>query len=338
MSIGIAGFSTGVMFAKQANAGTLATSGFMLLPAEDTGGLSAGQVYAERNPSYGMRTQASSMHSRDYTMPGGDMANWAVGIDGSSLALLHMLRMFFQNYSIISGTGQIGSHAWEFTPRPQNGDSLSDYDLYTVVNITGLSGNKNEWYRDCMSMAMAGDWSPGNPLTGKQSIQSMAYSHAGTPSGWGSAADDLKVITAPTLCTQVTVDGSTYQLYPSAVKWKWTLNAEDIVGACSDSGRARMTPCHFSGEATLTIPRNSDLYAIVETNGDIAGTIALNLRPDGNYTTGAMGTYTGNIRMYGKFLRSAMPSGPGGDVTDDLVMHVQDVSWLQYSDLGSSAI
>jgi len=338
MSIGIAGFSTGIMFALQANDGTLATTGFMLLPSEDASGLTPGQVYLDRNPSYGVRTQASSFHTRDHTMPGGDMASWAVGIDGTSLALIHNLRMFFQNYSIADSITGIGSHAWTFTPRAQNGTALDAYDLYTVVNITGLAGNTNEHYRDCMSMAMAGAWSAGDALTIKQTIQSMAITQDGTPSGWGNAATELKVISAPTLCVTAAVDGSTYSLYPSALSWNWTYNAEDIVGACSTDGRARITPAHFSGEASLTIPRNSDMYAIAETNGNIAGTLTLALRPSGNYATGLLGTYTNDITMYGKFLRPDKPSGPGGDITGDLQLHVQDVSWLMYSDLGSSVI
>ena len=86
MSVGIAGFQTGMMFAKQATSGTLATTGFMLLPMEDNDSLTHGQAYIERNPAYGQRTQASGMHTRDHTMPGGDMGAVAMGMDGTSLA------------------------------------------------------------------------------------------------------------------------------------------------------------------------------------------------------------------------------------------------------------
>ena len=336
MSIGIAGFSTGCMFALQTTDGTVATTGFMLLPAEDASGLTAGQAYIERNPSYGVRTQSSSFHSRGNTMPGGDLSSWAVGIDGTSLALIHQLRMFFQNYSISASAIGIGSHAWTFTPRAQNGTALDSYDLYTVVNVTGLASTTNEWYRDCIGVAMAGAWSAGDTLTIKSTVQSMAISQAGTPTGWGGAATALKVLDASTIGVTVGVDGSTYTMYPSALSWNWTYNAEDIVGAGSD--RARITPAHFSGDASLTVPRNSDMYAIAETNGDVAGTLTLALRPSGTYSTGGTGTYTNNIVMYGKFLRPDKPSGPGGDITGDLQLHVQDVSWLLYSDVGSSII
>ena len=124
MSTGIAGFQTGVMIAKQATSGTLATTGFMLLPAEDNDSLTHGQTYLDRKPTYGNRTQASSMHTRDYTMPGGDLPAWALGMDGTSLALIHMCRMFFQNYSITDGTAAIGSHAWAFTPRASHSGLL----------------------------------------------------------------------------------------------------------------------------------------------------------------------------------------------------------------------
>jgi len=116
------------------------------------------------------------------------------------------------------------------------------------------------------------------------------------------------------------------------------MNAEDIVGACTSSGRARMTPGNFTGNSTLTLPRNTDMYALAETNGDIAGTLTVRLRPSGNYTTGSLGTYTNDIKMYGKYMRPDKPAGPGGDVTGDLEFHVQDVSWLCYSDLGSSIL
>jgi len=338
MSIGISGFSTGQMFALQANPGTLATTGFMLLPAEDSSGLTPGQVYIDRNPAYGLRTQASGMHTRDHTMPGGDLASWAVGIDGTSLALLHNLRMFFQNYSIANSATGIGSHAWTFTPRAQNGTALDAYDLYTVVNITGLAGDRNEHYRDCISMKMAGAWSPGSPLSIKQTIQSMDITQDGTPAGWGGAATELKVMNASSLCFTAEVDGSSYTLYPSSFGFDWDMNAEDIVGACTSSGRARMTPGNFTGNSTLTLPRNNDMYALAETNGDVAGTLTVRLRPSGNYTTGSLGTYTGDIKMYGKYMRPDKPSGPGGDITGDLEFHVQDVSWLQYSDVGSSIL
>ena len=286
MSIGISGFSTGLMFAKQATDGTLATTGFMLLPAEDASGLTPGQVYIDRSPAYGLRTQASGMHTRDHTMPGGDMPSWAVGIDGTSLALIHNLRMFFQNYSIANSATGIGSHAWTFTPRAQNGTALDAYDLYTVVNVTGLAGDRNEHYRDCISMKMAGAWSPGSPLSIKQTIQSMDITQDGTPAGWGGAATELKVMNASSLCFTAEVDGSSYTLYPSSFGFNWDMNAEDIVGACTSSGRARMTPGNFTGDSTLTLPRNTDMYALAETNGDVAGTLTVRLRPSGNYTTG----------------------------------------------------
>jgi hypothetical protein len=336
MSTGIAGFQTGVMIAKQATSGTLATTGFMLLPAEDNDSLTHGQTYLDRKPTYGNRTQASSMHTRDYTMPGGDMPAWAIGIDGTSLALLAVCRLFFQNYSIANSATGIGSHAWTFTPRSTNPSTLASYELYSVAKVTGQSGNANEWYRDCVGVGLAGAWSAGEALTLKPTIQSMAYSLAGTPSGWGGNATDLKVIGASTLCVTASTNGTDYTTYPSSLSFNFAYEAEDIAGACTN--RARITLGDFSGEASLTVPRNSDLFNIVETNGDIAGTLAIRLRPSGTYDTGSQGTYTSNLYMYGKYLRNDNPAGPSGDITADLEFHVQDVSWTTYSDLGSAAI
>jgi len=336
MSTGIAGFQTGVMFAKQATSGTLATTGFMLLPAEDSDSLTHGQTYLDRKPTYGNRTQASYMYTRDATMPGGDLPAWALGMDGTSLALLHMCRMFFQNYSITSGTASVGSHAWAFTPRSANPALLSSYDLYTVAKVTGLTGNANEWYRDCVGVAMAGAWSAGEALTLKTTIQSMDFSLAGTPSGWGGTATNLKVIGAPSLCVTASTNGTDYTTYPSSVGFNLMFETEDIAGACTN--RARITTGQFGGDASLTVPRNSDLFNIVETNGDIAGTIALAFRPSGTYSTGASGTYTSNLLIYGKFDRNDSPAGPSGDITADLQFHVCDAAWTVYSDLGSAAI
>lgn len=337
MSVGIAGFQTGVMFAKQATSGTLATTGFMLLPAEDNDSLTSGQNYIDRRPTFGNRTQPSGMHTRDYTMPGGDMPGWALGMDGTSLAFLHLCRMFFQNYSIASSDVGIGSHAWTFTPRSTNPSALSSYELYTVVGVTGLADDsKNAWYRDCVAVGMAGDWSAGDALTLKNTIQSMAISYDGTPSGWGGTADDLKVIGAASLCVTASVNGTDYTMYPSSVSWNFSYNADDIPGACTN--RARITLGDFSGDASLTVPRNSDLYNLVETDGDIAGTLALKFRPSGTYDTGGQGTFTSDLTIYGKYLRNDYPTGPSTDVTADLQFQVQDVSWTTYSDLGSAAI
>lgn len=336
MSVGIAGFQTGVMFAKQAASGTLATTGFMLLPAEDNDSLTHGQSYIDRNPTFGNRTQASTMHTRDYTMPGGDLPAVALGMDGTSLAFLNLCRLFFQNYSIASSDTGIGSHAWTFTPKSSNPTTLGGYDLYTVAKVTGLAGNTNEYYRDCVATGLTGAWSAGEPFTLKPTIQSMAYSFGGTPSGWGGAATALKTISASTLCVTASVNGTDYTPYPSSIDFNLMFEAEDIAGACTN--RARITLGAFSGDASMTVPRNTDLFNIVETNGDIAGTIAIRFRPSGTYDTGSQGTYTSNLYLYGKYLRNDNPAGPGGDITADLEFHVQDASWTTYSDLGSSAI
>ena len=336
MSVGIAGFQTGVMMAKQSAAGTLATTGFMLLPAEDNDSLTHGQEYIDRNPTYGNRTQASGMHTRDYTMPGGDMPAVALGMDGTSLAFLGLCRLFFQNYSIASSATGIGSQAWTFTPRSSNPTTLGGYELYTVAKVTGLAGDRNEYYRDCVATGLAGEWSAGEALTLKPTIQSMAHSFGGTPTGWGGAATDLKIISASALCVTAGVNGTDYTPYPSSLNFNFEYESEDIPGACTN--RARITLGAFSGEASLTVPRNTDLYNIVETNGDIAGTLTLALRPSGSYDTGSQGTFTSNLTMYGKYLRNDNPAGPGGDITADLEFHVQDVSWTTYSDLGSVAI
>lgn len=335
MSVGIAGFSTGIAIAKQATAGTLATTGFAILPAEDSDSLTHGQTYRDRGAAYGLRTQPASFYARDATMPGGDMPSWALGMDGSSSALLAISRMFFQSYTIATAAG-VGTFLWTFAPHAANKAALSSYETWTLAKVTGLAGDTNEWYRDCMAVAMAGNWAPGEALTIKPTIQSLAFSHAGTPSGWGAAPTALKTIGAPNLGVAAHVTGSVYTLYPSAVSWNWTYNAEDIAGA--GVNRARITYGNFSGDCSLTVPRNSDLYAAVETYGGTIGTIAIALRPTGNYASGGAGTLTADLYMYGMFNRLDKPAGPGGDITDEMTMKVQNVSFQVYSDIGSAAI
>lgn len=335
MSLGLAGFHTGVAIAKQTGAGTVATTGFVFLPAEDADSLDYGQSYIQRNPAYGLRTNPAEFHRRDAILPGGQLPSWAVGFGGTSLELITMLRAFFQNYSITDAGGGSSGYTWEFSPLTTNKAALGNYETYTVSKVTGLSGTRNVYFRDCLGVGLDLSWSSGDLLKAKLGVQAITTSIDGTPSGWGSVPTVLNTIGAAEQTWYLYINSGTHTLYPSDTSSSWNFAAPDITTA-GGTNRGRITPGVFSGNCTLTVPRNGDLWQALEDAGDAYGTLRCALTPsttiDGTIAT------TSNIYMYGKCLRAAMPAGPAEDVTDTLEMNVHAVKWSLLSAVGSSGI
>lgn len=337
MSIGMAGFQTGVAIAKQGVNGTAATTGYVFLPAEDNDSLDYGQNYIDRSPAYGLRTKPAEFHRRDYIMPGGQLPSWAVGFGGSSVELLTVLRCFYQNYTITDAGGGSSGYTWAFSPLTTNKASLANYETYTVSKVTGLTGTRNVYYRDSLGIGLDESWSAGDVLKMKLGVQSITTSIAGTPSGWGAAPTTLRTIGASEQAWYLYINSGTHTLYPTDLSSSVNFAAPDIAGA-GLGYRARITLGDMSGNCTLTVPRNSDVWQALEDAGDAYGTIRRVLSPASTYVTGTLNAITANTYWYGKLLRDPMPAGPSEDVTGPIEMEVHNYTWSLLSAVGSAAI
>jgi hypothetical protein len=337
MSIGLAGFHTGVAIAKQGTNGTAATTGFVFLPAEDADSLDYGQSYIQRNPAYGLRTNPGEFHRRDYYMPGGQLPSWAMGFDGSSVALLTLLRAFYQNYTITDAGGGSSGYTWAFSPLTANKSSIASYETYTVSKVTGLSGTRNIYYKDSIGVGLDLNWSAGDVLKAKLGVQSISTSISGTPSGWGAVPTVWRTIGASEQAWSLYISTGTFTLYPTDISSSVNFAAPDIAGA-GLGYRARITPGIFSGNCTLTVPRNADVWQAIEDAGDVMGTFVCTLSPAATYTSGTLNAITATARWFGKLLRDPMPAGPSEDVTGALEMNVHNHTWSVLSAVGSAAI
>lgn len=336
MSIGLAGFHTGVAIAKQGTNGTAATTGYVFLPAEDADSLDYGQTYIQRNPAYGLRTNPGEFHRRDYYLPGGQLPSWAVGFDGSSVALLTLLRAFYQNYTITDAGGGSSGYTWGFSPLTANKAGIANYETYTVSKVTGLSGTRNIYYRDCIGVGLDLSWSAGDVLKAKLGVQSISTTINGTPSGWGSVPTVWRTIGAAEQVWTLFNAGGTFTLYPSDVSSSVSFAAPDIAAA-GVGYRARITPGVFSGNCTLTVPRNGDMWQAIEDAGDVLGTLRCVMSPASTFISGTIAAI-GTAFWFGKLLRTPMPAGPTEDVTDSLELNVHNHTWSVLSAVGSAAI
>ncbi len=332
MSIGNGAWQTDLRIGKQASAGTVAGTMYSL-DMEDSGGLSKGQTYIDRRPAYGGRTATSGMHKSDVYFPGGAMPSWAVGIDANARELLMLLEMFYQNSSFGTGGGT-APNSFTFTPMTTQPANLAATELYSVQQVTAASPDGyDEQYLDCVASQQEISWSVGNPFTIKNTIQALSSSDLNLSAPDGAAAN-IPILGASEIAFSLTLNGSSYTLYPDSFSMTTDNNMGDHGGAGAAS-RNRFTFGILSGEMTLNLPRNADLGKIRAEASDLVGTLAVALRPStGSYVAGD-GSLATDMTVYVQFPRMDFEVGGEGDLTNELAGSVLGASpaWVVYTDL-----
>lgn len=284
MSSTHAGFETWIRFGPEPAAG-IGTAGSLWHTWDSEGGdsLTMGEAPIDRASVYGARGKRSGNYRRGGFLPGGGLPATPFCMDGSSLGMLRLMRMFFQKVTQTSGGGSI-AELWSFSPLGTNPDSGSWFTGCVQV-MPGVAGAARSYLGGVVD-SLNFHWETGQPLTITPTWKFLNGATNVTVAGNGTPCTG-GFLQPPSL----TLTWQGQAIYPTTLDIDLANGLYDVTSS-SQRGRRTHVLGNFTGEVNLGLWRDDNqgsyfenLFAS-ETVGTLIMTGTATAQANGGTVTG----------------------------------------------------
>ena len=322
-------WETWIRFGVQSGQGTAAGTWYTY-DADGPDSLTMGEVPVDRASIHGNRTRPVQTYRKGHYMPGGALGAYPFHMGTESPELMALLHGHFGTYAVASGGGTAES---TFTFAPIKAQvATASWPYLTFQKDTGIAG-AGEQYLDTAIDQLAGAWAVDNEYYAiTPTVKALSGGTEGTITGNGTAISDGFFQTAD---ISFTWNGTV--IYPTSFDWTG-MNAMPDGMAASNRGRTRMNIGDYTGNASLSGPREDDWDAwfIDHYGAGTAGTMVMSGTLATSYGTLLGG---GAIRFDHTFYLAVnpvnQPTGQGGELVDSVAFTLLDHSLVMYSDATS---
>ena len=326
MSEATHGWETWIRFAKQAGQGTVGSTWFTY-DSDGADSLTQGEAPINRTGITGLRKPVAGAYRRGHYMPGGALGAYPFNMGTESTPLLLLLRNHCGSYAVASGGGTVES-TFTFTPLTAQ-VATADWPYLSWQKDTGIAG-AGELYLDSWTDELAINWAVDSQYTTlTPTIKALSGGTTQTITGDGTGLT-AGFFDAATI--SVTWNGTA--IYPTAIDWTSQNNTPDGI-ASSVRGRKRLSIGDFTGNVTLSMPRDSSFNTwFVDQYGNATqGTLTISGTLSTDYgTTLSSDALSFGLTSYLMVNPVTQPTGQG-ELIDSVVFTMNDWSLSVVSDL-----